>query len=253
MAGRIIKRIETRVEKAEERISARREAVRSLSTKTPSERRVRTQELLLDAGLELMAEKGIGATSVGDICSRAGFTRGAFYSNFTDMDHFVHLLADHQWSNITQMIETTTQARIEAEQHSSELSHPRTETELDEAIADFVLDLLEAFPDSPSDGLLVSEFSMYVSRNPGSAVKLRESYDQFKSAVGKLVEDGIRSMGRKYVMSPSDSIEIIFSLVERSMRLAATTNNANTLEFFQRTMPVVLKNLTEPIGNSAGE
>ncbi|WP_059008245.1 TetR/AcrR family transcriptional regulator [Streptomyces specialis] len=49
-------------------------------------RRVRTRQRLLDAALEVFAEEGFGRSTVEQVCERAGFTRGAFYSNFTSLD-----------------------------------------------------------------------------------------------------------------------------------------------------------------------
>lgn len=39
--------------------------------------------------MEAFAERGFHGASVEDICERAGFTRGAFYSNFADKDELV--------------------------------------------------------------------------------------------------------------------------------------------------------------------
>lgn len=47
-----------------------------------SSRRQHTKDLLVEAAIALFAEKSIEAASVEEICERAGFTRGAFYSNF---------------------------------------------------------------------------------------------------------------------------------------------------------------------------
>jgi AcrR family transcriptional regulator len=41
-----------------------------------------TTQRLLDAALKLFAKKGLDATSVEDIAEAAGYSRGAFYSNF---------------------------------------------------------------------------------------------------------------------------------------------------------------------------
>ncbi|MGB4780137.1 TetR/AcrR family transcriptional regulator [Microbacterium sp.] len=51
-----------------------------------SERRARTRARLLDAAHEVFGEVGMDAASVEMICERAGFTRGAFYSNFESKD-----------------------------------------------------------------------------------------------------------------------------------------------------------------------
>ncbi|WP_331766312.1 TetR/AcrR family transcriptional regulator [Embleya sp. NBC_00896] len=49
-------------------------------------RRAQTRRRLLDAALEVFAEDGFGRSTVEQICEHAGFTRGAFYSNFSSLD-----------------------------------------------------------------------------------------------------------------------------------------------------------------------
>jgi AcrR family transcriptional regulator len=51
-----------------------------------STRRQQTRDRLMIAATELFAEKSVQASSVEEICERAGFTRGAFYSNFDSKD-----------------------------------------------------------------------------------------------------------------------------------------------------------------------
>lgn len=51
-----------------------------------TKRRAETRQRLLDAALEVFAERGFGSTSVEHVCERAGYTRGAFYSNFVSLD-----------------------------------------------------------------------------------------------------------------------------------------------------------------------
>lgn len=53
-----------------------------MTTTEVSSRRRQTRERLVTAATELFAEKSVEATSVEELCERAGFTRGAFYSNF---------------------------------------------------------------------------------------------------------------------------------------------------------------------------
>jgi AcrR family transcriptional regulator len=65
---------------------------------TREESRDQTRQRLLDAALKLIAKKGLAGTSVEDIAGAAGYTRGAFYSNFGGKsDLFIELLRrDHQ-------------------------------------------------------------------------------------------------------------------------------------------------------------
>jgi len=51
-----------------------------------TKRRAETRQRLLDAALLVFAEEGFGRASVEDVCERAAYTRGAFYSNFSSLD-----------------------------------------------------------------------------------------------------------------------------------------------------------------------
>jgi AcrR family transcriptional regulator len=59
-------------------------------------RRRATRDRLLAAASEVFAERGFHGASVEDICERAGFTRGAFYSNFSSKDDLVVELSTRQ-------------------------------------------------------------------------------------------------------------------------------------------------------------
>lgn len=65
---------------------------------TREDSREQTTQRLLDAAQKLIAKKGLTAASVEDIAAAAGYTRGAFYSNFSGKgDLFIELLRrDHQ-------------------------------------------------------------------------------------------------------------------------------------------------------------
>ncbi len=60
-----------------------------------------TRQRLLDAAEKLIAKKGLATTSVEDITAAAGYSRGAFYSNFGGKsDLFIELLRrDHAAAN----------------------------------------------------------------------------------------------------------------------------------------------------------
>jgi AcrR family transcriptional regulator len=51
-----------------------------------TKRRAETRRRLLEAARLVFAEEGFGQASVEDVCERAGYTRGAFYSNFASLD-----------------------------------------------------------------------------------------------------------------------------------------------------------------------
>ncbi|MEV6809260.1 TetR/AcrR family transcriptional regulator [Streptomyces sp. NPDC017248] len=55
-------------------------------------RRVRTRARLLDAAFTVFAAKGFGRVTIEEVCEAAGFSRGAFYSNFATLDELFFAL-----------------------------------------------------------------------------------------------------------------------------------------------------------------
>jgi AcrR family transcriptional regulator len=64
---------------------------------TREESRDQTRQRLLESAAVIIAKKGLAASSVEDVAAHAGYTRGAFYSNFKSKnDLFIELLKlDH--------------------------------------------------------------------------------------------------------------------------------------------------------------
>lgn len=65
------------------------------TTRPATRRREQTRSRLLEAAHAVFAEVGMDAASVEMICERAGFTRGAFYSNFESKDELFLALIAH--------------------------------------------------------------------------------------------------------------------------------------------------------------
>lgn len=68
------------------------------------ELRQQTCERLLEAASRVIPEKGYQATSIEDISSEAGYSRGAFYSNFADKDALFYRLLEVHCENEQQML-----------------------------------------------------------------------------------------------------------------------------------------------------
>ena len=61
-----------------------------------SARRQKTRARLLDAAFDVFAEHGVRAASVEMITEAAGFTRGAFYSNFSTKEELFFALMERE-------------------------------------------------------------------------------------------------------------------------------------------------------------
>lgn len=231
----------------EETLSARRAAVERVAAMPPSDKRAQTQELLLSAGRELIIDKGVGEASVGDVCSRAGFTRGAFYSNFTDMDHFVRRVAERQW---TDLVESVRIVAVQPWPGETGRCLPRSASEFAIGIKVLSGRLMRALPLSRGFYLLQDELAAYAVRHPDHAQAQREGYARFKDAVAQALATGLAEIGRRPVLGPQDTTELVLATAERSIRiglLSAQASEGDLTALLERTLPVLLARLSVPV------
>jgi AcrR family transcriptional regulator len=72
---------------------------------TRAERQSQTRAALLEAGARVFVERGFASSSVEAIAAAAGFTRGAFYSNFESKEElFAELLQQRVYERYREMI-----------------------------------------------------------------------------------------------------------------------------------------------------
>lgn len=67
-------------------------------------RRVRTRAKLLEAAFAVFAAKGFGRVSIEEVCDAAGYSRGAFYSNFDSLDELFFALYRERADLIAQQV-----------------------------------------------------------------------------------------------------------------------------------------------------
>lgn len=134
---------------------------------TRAERQLETRRRLLDAAEALFAEKGINGTSIEEITERAGFSRGAFYSNFADRDALVVALLE------------STKARDDAE--IDELWARSADA------AAFFEGLRLRVVDQTRQALSM-EFVLYAIRNPGSRPQVAAILRASRQARVRVVE-----------------------------------------------------------------
>ena len=74
--------------------------------RTREESKAETRRLLLEAAATVFIRRGFQGASVEEITAEAGFTRGAFYSNFDSKEQlFVELFHERVYESYTQMLE----------------------------------------------------------------------------------------------------------------------------------------------------
>jgi AcrR family transcriptional regulator len=90
--------------------------------------REETRQRLFAAAATLFETKGIGATTIDAIVSKAGFTRGAFYSNYPGKDDLiVAMLEDHAEKSLAHYRRLLSEHRTSADYVSAMLSAERSD------------------------------------------------------------------------------------------------------------------------------
>lgn len=126
-------------------------------TTTVSSRRQHTRDRLIDAATELFAEKSIEGASVEEISERAGFTRGAFYSNFDSKEELCLEIVRQRGE---QLLETTRRALAVIP------DSPVNAQWLEEIIAKVIAVLDVGFTLDDNWVLVRQELRLYAFRNP---------------------------------------------------------------------------------------
>jgi AcrR family transcriptional regulator len=84
---------------------------------TRPEQQAETRRLLLEAAEEVFRRRGFSGSSVEEIVAAAGFSRGAFYSNFDSKEAlFIELLHSRVYDEFRRMLERAPQAGSPREQ-----------------------------------------------------------------------------------------------------------------------------------------
>lgn len=146
--------------------------------------------------MELFAEQGYGATSIPDICTRAGLTKGAFYSNFAGKDALFLQLLDRSWEQRAEWIR-------------------RAMPGGDLLIGSSGNRPPGSGPDVDRQWTLVStEFSLHAIRHPDVAELLVAHELRVRSELAVLVADGFEQVGRHPTIPVNELARMIVAVTE---------------------------------------
>jgi AcrR family transcriptional regulator len=166
------------------------------------ESQARTRSLLIEAARDEIVKKGFALASVRDIADAAGFSQGAFYSNFPDKEAILlELVQRHQ---------SEERAKIEAA-----LSHAPG----DAAKAMAGIEKWAATVNAdPGFAVLAIELQLQALRSPSFAQGYNELNRKHRRALGLMVARLFELFGKK---PPADPVEIAtaFTALGRGMAL----------------------------------
>ncbi len=206
-----------------------------------SARRKRTRTRLLDAAFEVFAEHGVHAASVEMITEAAGFTRGAFYSNFSSKEELFFALMEREKTlrieQLTTGVERFLAPRVGG---GGELG--------DEEVVETVTKILELQSDDRRWWLVQSEFLLLALRDPSIAADFLGYQDGFFRELTEIVVAALASARRRFTIDPEEAVRIFAELCANGeARALLSGDQRHFSERLSESVPAILLALTERI------
>jgi AcrR family transcriptional regulator len=152
---------------------------------TRAEQRAVTRQRLLDAAGRVFCRVGFEAAPIDVIAEEAGFSRGAFYSNFASKDElFVDLFGRH----------------LDAEVDTLSRALDRIETAGD--LAPAIERRYQVLGGDSSWCLLTTEFQLYAMRGGSKAAEFAEIYERYRQRLGELIAEHFDRLGISSDLTP---------------------------------------------------
>ncbi|NCD19381.1 MAG: TetR family transcriptional regulator [Actinobacteria bacterium] len=212
-------------------------------TDRPSPRRTATRDRLIEAALGVFAEKGVLAATVEEICDAAGFTRGAFYSNFVSKDALCIAVLDAQ---AEESLEATREA-IASLPDPASLGELTTEELVDSAVGVFMRS-------QRADRAWVlgsSELRLHAARASSIRAAYRERLERSTRGFVALIEETAAQLGYELVVPGADAIDVLHGVFEHGAiaALIAGEDVAGTVRTAQ--LGAALRSLLRPTARPA--
>ena len=168
---------------------------------TVSRRRQHTRERLLDAAFDLFADEGVDATSIETVCDRAGFTRGAFYSNFDSKYALLLALAAREHGRRLRELRSALAVAQDECAHSAGLDL--------EAMSRFLEILLERISDDRRWRVISAELTLLAMRQPDIARHHHDLDRQMTDEVADEIERLMPTLGRRLVLPARQVLRVL--------------------------------------------
>ncbi|WP_313022323.1 TetR/AcrR family transcriptional regulator [Mobilicoccus sp.] len=198
----------------------------SQTNRAVSTRRQATRERLLDATRDVVGTKGYHGASVEEICEAAGFTRGAFYSNYADKDEIVLALVERE------------QERVFRAMHEESGIHGADSLE---ATIDALLAAQE-----PDRGLflLQAEIMLLALRTPDFTRVAATAERMFRSRIADILAIGLHHLRLEPIIDLDAMAECISAITSRSIQHAMLAGEDDLLALARLTLPHIVRSLT---------
>ncbi|MET3567204.1 DNA-binding transcriptional regulator, AcrR family [Leifsonia sp. 98AMF] len=207
-----------------------------------SARRQRTRARLLDAAFDVFAEQGVRAASVETIAEAAGFTRGAFYSNFSSKEELFFALMEREKTMRLEQLNTG------VAQFLAPLVGAGGAGLSDEDVLQTITHILELQSDDRRWWLVQAEFQLMALRDHAIAADYLRYHDEFFADLTEIVVEALASARRRFTIAPEEAVRVIAELCASGEARAVLAGDERTFtERLSESVPAILLALTERV------
>ena len=180
------------------------------ATMTP--RRAATRARLLEAAREVIAERGAGGATVEGIAERAGFTRGAFYSNYADLDDLiVDVIRDVGETRLAQV--RAAAAQFAAHRESDRLT-------IDTALEGGVRDFVHLLQPPMNEVLLQAELRLYALRHEGVRAGYVKAVRETMTGVYEILDTLFTALHVQIRATPEITMDILMGFFDQGSAMS---------------------------------
>ncbi|WP_086840325.1 TetR/AcrR family transcriptional regulator [Amycolatopsis kentuckyensis] len=176
-------------------------------------RRAETRRRVIEAAHDVFSEMGIRDAPVELICDRAGFTRGAFYSNFASKEELFLAVYEMQMQERTQRLRAAVAEATTAVDPASADAVTRV---LQEAGVLF----MESLTADETWYLLNAEFRAQALRQPELRAPTAAAERRFHDALAEILLDLLGRLGLRLTVDPESAVITIVRLYETMLERA---------------------------------
>ena len=176
-----------------------------------SARREATRQRVLDAAREVIAEMGVSGATVEHICEAAGFTRGAFYSNFADKDDVIDALVEREQNHLLDQLDAM----------FGDVEHEIAQAaDLATVLRAIVGRVLLAVPLDRELTLVQTELENFAIRRPELAGRFLAINGRFRMRIATFLSEAMTRNGRELLVDAVLLTDAIIGISQRSVRRA---------------------------------
>lgn len=166
-----------------------------------STRRERTRERLLEAAFTVFSRYGVQGASIEAICEAAGFTRGAFYSNFSTKEELYLAVIERDVRRRLDALERTVDDLGEDAVAGDRVT-PR-------AIEAILRGVTPEGPDQRDWHLVITEFELMAMRDPEVAAAHLAQKERIAAELRTVLQRVLGRLGMHFVIDSDVAVELL--------------------------------------------